>query len=62
MHQRGQPAEALRLIASALKTNARSAAAYSNHSIVLSVLERHEEALDSYERAVELKPDYAEAL
>jgi tetratricopeptide (TPR) repeat protein len=62
MHQRGHPAEALKLIARALKTNARSAPAHSNHGIVLAVLDRHEDALKSYERAVALKPDYAEAL
>lgn len=62
LHQRGQPAEALKLIARALKTNARSAAAHSNYGIVLAALDRHEEALRSYERAVALKPDYAEAL
>lgn len=48
MHQRNQPAEALKLIARALKSNTRSAAAHSNYGIVLAVLERHEDALKSY--------------
>ena len=39
-----------------------SRAAHSNHGIVLAALERNEEALASYERALALKPDYAEAL
>ena len=62
MHQRGDAAEALKLIARALKTNARSAAAHSNYGTVLAAVERHDEALKSYERAIALKPDYAEAL
>ena len=58
MHQRGEPAEALKLIARALKTNARSAAGHSNYGTVLAALERHDEALESYDRAIALKPDY----
>jgi tetratricopeptide (TPR) repeat protein len=61
-HQRGQHAEALGLIAKALKSNARSAAAHSNYGLVLAVLERHEVASASYEHAIALNPDYAEAL
>ncbi|MFN3657562.1 MAG: tetratricopeptide repeat protein [Pseudolabrys sp.] len=61
LYQRGNPVEALKSIAQALKVNARAPAAYSNHGIVLGVLSRHEEALESHERAIALKPDYAEA-
>lgn len=61
-HQLGQPAEALKLIARALRVNARSAPAYSNQGSVLAALGQACEALDSYERALALKPDYPEAL
>ncbi len=62
VHQRGDAAEALKLIARALKTNARSAAAHSNYGTILAAVERHDEALKSYDRAIALKPDYAGAL
>jgi tetratricopeptide (TPR) repeat protein len=62
LHQRGDAAEALTLIARALKTNARSAAAHSNYGTVLAAVERHDEALKSYDQAIKLKPDYAGAL
>lgn len=62
MHQRGDAVEALKLIARALKTNGRSAAAHSNYGTVLAAVERHDEALKSYELAISLKPDYAGAL
>jgi tetratricopeptide (TPR) repeat protein len=62
MHQCGQPAAALKLIAAALKANAKAAHAHSNQGLVLAVLDRHAEALASYERAIALKPEYPEAL
>jgi tetratricopeptide (TPR) repeat protein len=62
LHQRGDAVEALTLIARALKTNARSAAAHSNYGTVLAAVERHDEALKSYDQAIKLKPDYAGAL
>jgi tetratricopeptide (TPR) repeat protein len=62
MHQRGDHAEALRLIGRALRTNERSAEAYSNYGIVLALLGKHEDAVGNYDRALALKPDFAEAL
>ncbi len=61
LHQRGKSVEALKLIAKALKANAKAPAAHSNHSIVLAVLERYDEAVAACDRAIALKPDYAEA-
>ncbi len=61
MQQRGRPIEALKLIGQALAVNARVPAAYANFGLVLAVLERHEEAVAAYERAIALKPDYAES-
>jgi tetratricopeptide (TPR) repeat protein len=61
-HQRRQHAEALALIARALKSNARSAPAHSNFGNVLAALNRQEEAVASYDSALALAPDYAEAL
>ena len=60
-HQRGQPAQALRLLGKALAGNARSAAAHFNYGIVLAALARHDEAVAAYDHALALKPDYVEA-
>lgn len=62
MHQRGHPAEALRLIGESLRVNAQAAYAHSNYGLVLSIVERNAEALDSYDRAIALDPSYADAL
>ena len=61
-YQSGEHANALKLIARALKTNTRSAAAHSHYGMVLAMLGRIEDALNSYDRAIALKPDFAEAL
>jgi tetratricopeptide (TPR) repeat protein len=61
-HQRGEHAQALGLIAQALKSNARSAPAHSNYGNVLAILDRHEDAVASFDKALALAPDYAEAL
>src|SRR3954454_12276447 len=47
--EQSRPAEALSLIAAALRLNARSAEAHANYGIVLDDLERHDEALASFE-------------
>lgn len=56
----GQPAEALRLIAAAMHA-ARSPQMFLNYGIVLNSLNRNEEAVDSFGRAVELAPDFLDA-
>ena len=36
--------------------------AFSNHGLALNALQRYEEALASFDRALRLRPDYAEVL
>jgi predicted O-linked N-acetylglucosamine transferase (SPINDLY family) len=54
--QQGNSAEALRLIAAALKTDA-TPDALSNYGNVLCAVSRQQEALPFYDRALALKPD-----
>jgi predicted O-linked N-acetylglucosamine transferase (SPINDLY family) len=60
--RRGEPAAALKLVASAMKMRPNSPQMMLNYGIVLNALERHEEALASFERALKHKRRYAEAL
>jgi tetratricopeptide (TPR) repeat protein len=60
--EQNRPAEALSLIAAALRLNARSAQAHTNYGVVLCGLGRHAEALESFERALAIDPDRAETL
>ena len=59
--EQSRPAEALSLIAAALRLNARSAEAHANYGVVLDGLDRHAEALESFERALALDPAHAGA-
>ncbi len=59
--QQGNSAEALRLIAAALKTDA-TPDALSNYGNILCAVNRHQEALAYYDRALALKPDDVLAL
>jgi tetratricopeptide (TPR) repeat protein len=60
--EQNRPAEALSLIAAALRLNARSAQAHTNYGVVLCGLGRHAEVLESFERALAIDPDRAETL
>jgi tetratricopeptide (TPR) repeat protein len=60
--QNGQMGEAYRLIAAALKVNARAPEAWLNFANVLHALKRDGEALDALDRALALRPDDANAL
>jgi predicted O-linked N-acetylglucosamine transferase (SPINDLY family) len=60
--EQGEPDEAARLIAAAIETNRKSAAAHANYGIALAALGRHEEALASYDRALALAPRNADTL
>src|SRR5438477_1559863 len=60
--EQSRPAEALSLIAAALRLNARSAAAHTNYGIVLAALGRNDEAMASFERALAIDPAHAGAL
>jgi len=59
--QSGRTAEALRLITKAVTLNP-TATALNNQGNALQALERYEDALASYDKAVTAKPDYTEAL
>lgn len=56
----GQPAEALRLIASAMASR-KTPQILLNHGLALNALNRHREALESFDQAIKLKSKYAEA-
>jgi len=60
--EQSRPAEALSLIAAALRLNARSAEAHANYGIVLDDLGRYDEALASFERALALDPTQPAAM
>jgi predicted TPR repeat methyltransferase len=60
--QRGNAQAAVDLIGHALKIDRRNPAAHNNHGNALRALGRHKEALASFDRALALRPDYAEAL
>jgi tetratricopeptide (TPR) repeat protein len=60
--QQGRFAEALSLIADALKMNPAFPPALLNYGLALDALQRHAEAVASYDRALAVQPDYAEAL
>ncbi len=57
----GDPKRGVTLIAQALSLR-ETASFRSNHGMVLGHLGRHAEALDDYDRALELRPNYPEAL
>jgi tetratricopeptide (TPR) repeat protein len=61
-YQQRRFADALSLIAAALRQNPGFPPTLLNHGLVLDALGRCEEALASYDRALALQPDYAEAL
>ena len=58
----GRAAEALSLIAAALRLNARSADAHADYGVVLAELGRDTEAVESFDRALTLDPGHAGAL
>src|SRR5712692_8589335 len=60
--QRGQAGEAYRLISAALRVNPRAPDAWVTLGIVLHALKRDQEALESFDKALELKPGDADAL
>jgi tetratricopeptide (TPR) repeat protein len=49
-HQQGRSVEALRLVAAALEAQPGSADAQMNYGVILAALDRHEEALASFDR------------
>jgi predicted O-linked N-acetylglucosamine transferase (SPINDLY family) len=60
--QTGQPLAAAEWIGRSLGTNCEQPVAHLNHGVALQRLNRLEEALGCFERALSLAPDYADAL
>lgn len=58
---RGEPAQAVELISQALRVR-QSPRFHSNLGMALGHLGRHEDAVAAYRRALDLRPDYPEAL
>ncbi|EIC19818.1 alpha/beta hydrolase family protein,tetratricopeptide repeat protein [Thiorhodovibrio frisius] len=61
LYQRGDPAGAEALIRRAIRNNDQVPAYHCHHGVMLQALLRLEEALQAYDQALALKPDYAEA-
>jgi protein O-GlcNAc transferase len=59
--QRQEFQEAADLIARALQVNPNAPAAHFNLGLVLTSLQRHGDAIESYRHALRIKPDFAEA-
>lgn len=59
--QSGQPAEGERLIAAALRIKPDVPLMWSNHGNALALLERRDDAIRSYDRALALAPGFVEA-
>jgi tetratricopeptide (TPR) repeat protein len=59
---RSDSAQALKFMAAAMKANPGSADIKSNYGFILQKLERHEEALIYFNRALLTRPDYISAL
>ena len=55
---RGQPGEALRLIAEAMRVKAPSPQILLNHGLALNALNRHQEALDNFDLAIKRKTKF----
>src|SRR5262249_26643915 len=60
--QTGKPSAALDLIEQAIKIEPNDPAAFSNRGNALQVLQRFEDALASYDRALAIKSDFVDAL
>lgn len=57
---RGQAGEALTLVAAAMRAR-QSPQVLLNYGLVLNALQRHQEAVESFDQAIKLKSKYAEA-
>jgi tetratricopeptide (TPR) repeat protein len=59
-HQMGDHEQAVALIGQAIALHPGNAAQYQNIALALKALQRWDEALDHYARAIAIKPDYAD--
>ncbi|HEV3104431.1 MAG TPA: tetratricopeptide repeat protein, partial [Trinickia sp.] len=60
--QAGRPAEGAEWLAKALAINSREAPVHSNLAFALNALQQHDAALAAANRALALKPNFADAL
>jgi tetratricopeptide (TPR) repeat protein len=60
--QQGNYQAGANLITAALRANPASAEAWANLGLALGALERHDEAVASFDKALAIKPDFAEVL
>src|SRR6266508_2170101 len=60
--QQGNYEAGANLIATALRANPASVEAWANLGLALEALERHDEAVASFDKALAIKPDFAEVL
>jgi tetratricopeptide (TPR) repeat protein len=60
LSQQGNPTEGLRFIDAAMQIEGQSASIYNSRGNVLVALQRFDEAVASYEKAIALKSDFAE--
>jgi tetratricopeptide (TPR) repeat protein len=58
---KGQPAEALQLVSAAMRSRKPSPQILLNYGMILNALERHQEALESFDQALKQKSKFAEA-
>ena len=58
---KGEAANALELILAAMRGRKPSPQVLLNHGIILNALDRHQEAVDSFDAALKQKSEYAEA-
>ncbi len=58
---KGEPAEALRLVSAAMGGRKPSPQILLNYGLILNALDRHQEAVDSFDQALKQKSKFAEA-
>src|ERR1700678_1582833 len=58
-HQQGRSVEALNMVAAALRTRPGSADALSNYGVILDALNRHEEAVATFDTLLALRSEDA---
>ena len=58
---KGQPVEALRFVAAAMRGRSPAPTIFYNQGLILKSLARHDDALASFEQAIKLKSKFAEA-
>lgn len=58
---RGEPVDALRFMAAAMGAGAPTARMLFDQGLALNALSRHQDALESFDRAIQLQPTFVQA-